>query len=307
MDEAIDNFQTITGYDLSGLLTVMDVFFTKQVPILQGYYSGKLDKAPSTTVKLLAKLQLETNTVLNLYRQYQVRFKTLLDWELLTIIEEFRTKLDTVANMPKYLRSARIGAGFTTTPTATVVVPTTSTIEHVLRNAGGDPYAHDNWVVLATSQDIQEESYGPDAEPISVQIPVGSARGFQLLSVLGYPAGAEAQGRDLNRRLTFVDDDLEALTPDATQLQSFDVLLNLRKEDIPEYANMGLDGIIGLNQATATYRLPAIIRQLSDTFATDDTFVGVQITKLQIVADSTQLEITANTVYGLIQPKLLAS
>ena len=106
---------------------------------------------------------------------------------MLGIVEEFRTKLDTVSNLPKYLRSGRVGSSFTAVPTVRVEVPSTSTIEHVLRNANGTAYSQNEWVVLATQQSITEESYGADTDPITITLPASTKNGFKLLSVLGYP------------------------------------------------------------------------------------------------------------------------
>jgi hypothetical protein len=305
MKQYVDNFSEVTGYDLSELLNLLDIFFTNYSAQLVAYCNGTVNKPPSTALQLLRKLSVEVDNALALYEQYKSSFTTLGDWEVLEAIDEFRTRLDTHANLPKYLRSANVGIGYTTTPSVRSVISADMSPERYLRFRNGTANSDEEWIALTLQQDITEEQYGQDNDDLVVSLPGNRQSGAQLQAVLGYGIGNEALGRDLDKRLSFTEHDLKVLDPQSTLEQSFLILLNLQKEDIPEFPAMGLQNFVGVSKGSVAYKMQTIMRQLNQTFDTDDTFVGVEVSSVDTLSDAISIQVSATPVASTLQAKEL--
>ncbi len=76
------------------------------------------------------------------------------------------------------------------------------------------------------------------------------------------------------------------------------ILTGLRRGQIPENPNRGIDkkAAIGSNFKTIAY--PTIMRQLIDAISTDDSFESVKVENVSTEKDSVFISISAQTIIG---------
>lgn len=78
-------------------------------------------------------------------------------------------------------------------------------------------------------------------------------------------------GKEIYRKISFVEDDLVTLDSKSTFEQDVSILIALKRNENPEYAEDGMDKALLSNKNNLNYMLPIIIRQLKRTISSDDT------------------------------------
>jgi hypothetical protein len=121
---------------------------------------------------------------------------------------------------------------------------------------------------------------------------------FTIGSVIDNIQGESVLGKDLKKVLTFVDDDLESLTPKDTIFQTVEILTNLEKGDVPEFKSFGRSGGVGSN--VHVFALSSVIRQIAEIFATDDTLTGFKVKDFQFNQSDAYLQFEVSTRLDLI-------
>jgi hypothetical protein len=123
-------------------------------------------------------------------------------------------------------------------------------------------------------------------------------------SVVDVIFGESVYGKDLQQKLEFENDDLKVLGYQETIKQAFNIALNLRRGDNPEFPNDGLQSSLIIGQNLNSILYPSILRQLYDTFAKDDTMKSIAITNINHnnigIKDTVELDIQAETRIGEI-------
>jgi hypothetical protein len=296
---SIDEFTRITNYDISVLFVKVEDFFVNKSPNIINFYRGLVNKPDAQSFSTLKTLLVEAQKVIELFRTNKERFDKFYFWELLDNFTDLQTKLQTIDNISKYLRSSRTKNAYLSTPEKDYTLSQHETLENVQVSQISNIDFDNDWQTIAMRNDLREEDY-TDAGGKTIKLPM-PFNSSALTSIIDNPIGEAVYGKDINKKLTFVNDDIEVLGYQETLLQTLEILTSIKKGDIPEFPFLGLDESLVVGGNLASFRLPSIIRQLNEVFATDDSLTDFRINKLTNDQDSMNLTYQVNTILGAQQ------
>lgn len=265
---------------------------------IYNYYYGLIDspqKAFTEKDKLLEQALIIENT----FKKLKNNFQNLADWDVLLKVEDVITKLQTVNNLRKYIKST--SNNFSSSigiRSNDYILKQRENLENVSSKILLSPNPQDDWVDVAITNDIKEEDYDKTGgNTISlVYNKKGTINNVDV--VFDELIGERVKGKDIQKYIEFEDNDLKILGYQDTLLQSIDILLSLRTNDNPEFPNDGIKGLIGATASAFAY--PILFRQLMKTFSTDDTIVAFKVTDISLEEDAAKFNIEIEAITGEI-------
>ncbi len=299
-----DIFLKITGFDIEDYFRRFTAFITDQSQALINYYSGLVDTMDRDAFAEYKTLLEEADQVIGLFDLNSERFQTVDFWELMDFADEIKVKLETIGNFSKYARSAVSKESFTTNVTVETSLGYNETIEEAMTRLGSTDRDTD-WVDTALTNSIIQEDYTPEGGLV-INVTFKNNSKFFIDSVVDNPEGDKIKGKDIATHLEFVDDDLNILGFDDTLDQTLATLTGLEKNDNPEFPGYGVDKSLVVGMTFKTISLPSIIRQIYQTFSTDDIVKQIQITDTTFDQDSIRLDLNISIQSGEEQKRTLS-
>jgi|SRR5690554_140157 len=285
----IQEFRNITRYNLQLYLLAIKEFSDQHYGKLLSYYSGVQEKIPSDSVKLLDTLVIESKRLDYIIQLNVRRFSTTDWWDLLEVIEEAKTKLETISNSPKWTRTSYVLAKKVEKPTFKVQLLQNQTLERLLGGDMGHTDENQSWYETAILNDLKEEDYTPGGGT-SIEVSRESNISPSVQSVVDIINSETIKGKDINQVLSFVDDDLDVVEGDDCFLQSVKNLLELKKGDNPEFVEQGLSKSLVSGQNINSISYPILIRQITQVLRSDDTIESFSLTKIERHQDGIFIE-----------------
>lgn len=285
----IRHFEDFVAFMQSDYLKIVD------------YYSGNNSQLDSSALANLTQLQEEIDTLLEIFKSSGSAFNNFKWWDLLEQIEINETKLLSISNISKWLRSTVSVANFSSGPEAQISFRQGQTLESINRQELGSEDWDNNWQDIAYKNNLREEDYTTDGGEIIKANYNSTTKGFVINSIVDNPQGDKVLGIDINRNLSFIDNDLDTLSAQLTFLQNIDILSKLRVGDNPEFPQDGLEKslIIGSNINSIAY--PILFRQLTALFKQDDTIGSFVIKNIEKVQDGLFINFEVSNRLGEIQ------
>lgn len=290
----IDTFKKITGYNVSLLLAQFAVFIENDFPNIQAYYSGSLKTPNSQSFKNLDYLLEQYTLAINLANLGKNSFKNVDSWELMTSLEEAQNKLLLISNISKFLRSSIPKGIYNTGTVVDYNLRYAETLEKATLNLGS-PDHQNEWSEVALNNDLIEEDYTPEGGVLLKVVFRHVNTTTDINSVVDNIYGERLYGLDINRKLTFEDDDLATLSYKDTVKQAIEIMSNIRQGDIPEFPTDGIQSQFVVGTSVGAVSFPALFRQLTNVFAKDDTVSGFSVKDLKKDQDAIYVLFEINT------------
>lgn len=291
--DTISDFEKITNFKLTEYLKdYVDFTNVGRLKVID-YYSGRSGAPNTDAFKALDYLLVSSRDLVAVIDGNENRLSDGRFWELIELLSEIETSISTIDNSSKWLRSAITKGNYSPQIEIDRVLRQFQTIEGVASETGSNNPDND-WINISLRNDLKEEDYTPSGGNILKVI--GSNRfSLQLRTVVDNISGKKVYGIDLNRRLTFTDNDLEALSYDDTIKQTVSILANLKRGDTPEFPEDGIQTslVSGANRNTVAYQI--LIRQYINTFERDDTLKALKIVDIKTVQDSLAISFEIET------------
>jgi len=239
----------------------------------------------------------------NLIKLHKENMNSIDDWDLLDYIENIRTSLESINNSSRYLRSSKTSNSWrTTNPTYDYVMAQNETVEDIVGKQLYSQNEDADWVDLAIQNSLTEEDYTPEGG-VKLQLTKNTKYGkkYFLDSVIDTLVGENVYGKDIYAKLTFEDDEIKVLSPKDTFVQSVGILVLLKKGDIPEFKEMGVDPRLGVGSNINVFEYGKIMSQLQDTISSDDTIREFNVVSLLYDNNgSVFVKYSANSFYNLV-------
>lgn len=297
---AIDNLIDVTDFDFLELLDDYQSFVQNQYGDIVDFYEGSTNQANTEAFDTLADLRKRFSDLMDIIYLSRDQMTNYESWQLIEYIEEIVTKLDSANNLSKWLRSSRTSSSFNTNPEVQYVLNQYQNLESVAENNNyNNP--QDDWTEVALRNGLTEEDYTWEGGNI-LYISSQNAASIFIQGVVDNLIGDALYGRDIDKKFTIVDSDIKALTYKETLFQSVEILVSLRKRDNPYYPNDGLQTNIAVGSSLRGMSVAAIIRQLTNTFLTDDTMQAIGITKVDFQDDTLKVEFNVKAKDKLVIP-----
>lgn len=305
-----EELDKILGNNLAtNYLLAYDDFVKQDFPFLYAYYANgsqnanKPLKVTISNLNYLLQFSAYFNTQIEIHKESLQRTEY---WELLIIFEKMHTRLLTIKNTDKWTRSSAFlntNIGGVNGLLVTNGILPNQNIQDIIRKNTNTTDSDNDWVQLAIDNDLSEDEYGIDKNASLTYIKPFTTQKSYLRSVVDNMDGEKMLGKDIQKYLRFVNNDLATLSYTDTFEQSVDILTGLEIGDVPEFPDLGYESIVGNTINTSRMLLPSIWRKLKSTFDTDDSISEFTQTNVSFKDDSLYIDFTVKSTLGVILDK----
>lgn len=293
----LDDFEKITRYPIKEFLVRYATFISNNRADILDYYSGVSKRPRERSFAALRELLKDIGRLNDLVDIHSNRLRGASFWELSELLMTIDTTLQTIDNSSKWLRSAITKNNFNPSIETNYTLQKLQTLEQVSGNVLGSTNRDGDWVRIALRNSLNEEAYTPAGGNLLVVSGQG-VRSIQLRSVVDNIYGERVYGRDVDRKLTFVDDDLKVLSYKETIKQTVEILSTMTQGKTPEFPSNGIQASLVRGSNLSSIAHPILIRQIYQTFKQDDTLQALTITSINTDQDSLSLELEVETRLG---------
>ena len=157
MRDALETFKKQTGYDIQSYFESFALFCNSYYPLIVAYYTGQDDVNIGDSFGRLDTLMKQSQEIEPLFTLKATGLSRIDSWELLDMFTECQTKLWTIDNSSRWLRSAIIGR-YGMNVALQRVLKTRETFENVSSQLGSNN-PQDDWVDIARNNAVEEEDY----------------------------------------------------------------------------------------------------------------------------------------------------
>lgn len=291
-----DEFGSKIGYSNGGILLYLDSYyryFRNSYPVMVRFFNGELDKISADVFIELKRLIDVAEDVAQSIAANNYLLIYLKDWEITDYLEELRMELYRMQATSKFLRSSKNNVNFDGSIEFEYILPQGKTLEDIAKDVLGSNSYEDLAVEIAARNDLSEVDYdSKGGNNLFLQIQL-TTRNSQVKSVVDNISGKRVFGLDLDKKLTFSNDDLKVLTYDKTIFQAVVILANLVRGSVPEFKNFGRSNVVGRNKQVLGD--PSLVREMSKVFSSDDTLVKFTMTNFRVVSDAILIDFTVDT------------
>jgi hypothetical protein len=208
-------------------------------------------------------------------------------------IDTIRCKIKTINKISKFLRSAKYEGFNENLLNVDYTFADHETPEMVAELNSDDP--ENDWVDILRKNYVLETDYTSGVGGWTIMLGRNTLANYSLNSVVDNLQGDNVYGKDIDVNMVYENDDLKVLAPRETLRQSVHVLSQLRQGDIPEFRAMGISDNMVIGGNIGVLNVPFIVRQMTETFETDDTLTQLQVKKVETIETSLYIEFDVNT------------
>lgn len=285
-----EKFLSVTGYNIKDFFQSYVDFCSEYYPYIVDYYQGGEINADSFYE--LDKLIAQINIIEPLFQLHENKLDDISMWEILESFSEIVTKLTTIKNSDRWLRSASVGR--TNTLQLEKQLRTGETFETVSEQLELEN-PEDDWVDIVVPQYIIEEDYitGQGSNTFSVNLKnVGINYVDNVVDTL---VDENILGKDLSTEFVFENEDLKIIKFQKSMEQALQIILEAVKGCIPEFTDYGLPSDF-IGQTTNAIQYPIIFKSLMNMFQRDNRWASAELIDLKKVEDSIFMKVRATTV-----------
>lgn len=298
----IEKFSKKLGYNLVTHLDLYSYFIQNYQHKITKYFTEPDTEPDADSFDFLAKLLKECEKIDNLIKINKKRFSNIGDWDLLDMVENIRISLQTIDNTSRYTRSSKSKNSWNSTSISSeYMLGQHQNLENVSMQELGSTDPQNDWAQLAIKNNISEIDYNDNGGLfLDIEKHNQYSKNLSLKSVIDNLVGEKIYGADFDKKLQFVDDDLKVLSNKETFIQSIGILVMLRKGDVPEFVDFGVDPRLGTGSNINVFEYGLITRQFQETMASDDTIIDFRIIGFQFSQDSAFFTYEVDSFYNLI-------
>lgn len=288
----LEAFKNKTGCDIQSFLTDFVGFCDTYYPILVSYYEGQQVETEDAFLRLdnLLKRASEIEPLFDLKAS---GMNTIEYWELLDQFTDAQTKLWTINNTSKWLRSAIIGR-YSPVVAVDRVLGSKESFEQVVGSLGANN-RDDDWFNLAKNNFVTEEDYDALEGGGIFKINIRQSGNSTVWNIVDNPDGKKILGKDINKSFKIKNGDLDTVEFDEAVLQAFDTNMHCLKGAIPEIPSYGITNeAIGVSHKALQY--PIIFRNILEMFSLDSRFTELTLLDIWHKEDCVFLKIQAKVI-----------
>lgn len=292
-----NNFQDITKFDLLGYFQDYRDFMQNSYKSIYAYYSGESEKIDAEAMSILDNLINRSKIMMRQFQTFSAKLGNVGYWELQEYCQNLSDTLDKVTKLPKLCRTSKSPRGYKPVIQVDGEIGGLRTIEDLAETLGQD------YKDVILDNDLQESDYEID-QLRKVTSTVNNKKVIVVKTILEEPVGEKIYGKDLNRKICFIDNDLSIVKYVDNVEQKCDILLELERGDIPEYANLGRVKQYGATYSSFNYA--EMMNDLQNTFLQDDLFSSVELEDLNFDNGDLTVTVSIKTKYIYETNKILS-
>jgi hypothetical protein len=283
-------FKNKTGYDLEKFFNDFVIFINEDLQPIVNFYNG--GTTPNESFRELERLLSESYKIESIWEIYGSRFNNAIYWELLDKFTEAQGKLFTCKKMSKWARSSRLGE-FDSSIKFQRGLKQFETFEQVSSSTGSQS-PQDDWADIAISNFKVEEDYTNEGGTI-FSVSLKNNMNFDIPNIVDTLVNENIYGKDINKDVKFIDNDLGVVMFNDALKQSLDTKLATLKGDIPEFPEIGLNPK-STSSNVNTIQYPSIFRNLLSSFQLDGRWAEINLLDISREEDGVMIKIEVKTV-----------
>lgn len=301
MKTQLEEFKILTGKDIEPFLQESVRFINTDYPVIVNFFSGNIRKVESSIIKRFTQLKFELGEIFEAFQRNKQSMEHSFYWDLLETVEEIDSKLEYLDNINRWSRSSLSSIAYTNSIRKQHTLRQNQNIERVAEEYLGVSNISD-WYKIAFTNHLEEEDYDSEGgNSLVIELDRQTTTKLKVTSVVDTLYGKSIYGKDLYKKLSFSNDDLQVLDYNSTLLQAIDILISLKRNGNPDYPELGLQSQLMVGSNRTSLNFPIIERDLRNVFSTDDTLKDFQLTSLTKDQDNVLIDFQVYTRLNELQ------
>lgn len=290
--DKFEKFNTITGYDIKSFFQSFIDFNNSYYPAIVSFYQG--GEMNAVAFQTLDKLLSTVDIIEPLFSLHNNTLDDISMWDILDDFTEIQTKLLTIKNSDRWLRSSSIGR--TDSIQIDRKLKTGEDFENVSLEKGDEDPEND-WLDIVTPQYIEEEDYTElDGTKKNFSINMRNVGSNEVSTVVDRLVGDKILGKDISPKFVFdLEGDLQTVVGHDAMVQALQIISSSLTGSIPEFPDYGISNdFIGTTVNAIQY--PSIFKSIMNMFQRDSRWESAELLKVEIKDDSVFLSVKAKAV-----------
>lgn len=297
----ISRFSSVLRYNVEIYLNLYSIFIKNNYPLIYNYFTKPGTVPDTASFDFLTEMNKEADKLNSLLKVHGNSFQKVDDWNFLDFIEDIRIKLETINNLSKWTRSTLTKNSWSVAAIQTnYQLKQYQTLEDITLSLLNDNNEQNDWQGVALENNLFESDYSiKGGAIIEISQPLGSTNNLFLNSIVDNLTGNKVYGLDFNNKMNWINNDLAKLSYIDTVKQAVNTLITLRKSDIPEFYDMGVDRHLLTGTDIGSLSYVSIIRQLNQLFTSDDSLRNFKVNRFSYNEGRSFIDYSVDTFYNL--------
>lgn len=284
--DIVIEFENVTKFKLSKYFEDYRDFMQDDFSFLSDYYAGRTESVSTEVMGNFNSLLTRSRNLVQTFKNYSSKLSNCGFWELQQYCQNLNDTLERISKLPKYNRVVESVRGY-------------QPYVQVKADIGGMKTPQDladeidslgvTETTLLLDNDFQEDDWEID-KLSSMKAMVNNQSDLVVESIIEAPAGNHVYGKDINKKITIKDNDLDIKRYEDNVEQKIDTLLKLNRGDIPEFPTFGKNIIQG--KTAGSYNYAELLKDIQQTFLQDDLFESVSVSSVEL--KDSDLYVTCN-------------
>lgn len=268
-----NEFENITKFALLQYFQDYRDFLQQDYSDVYAYYSGASESIDSSKINKIQSLLVMSNNLTRTFQTFAGKLGNVGYWELQQYCQDLKDTLERITKLPKYCRTSKTVRGYKPYIQVNEDIGGMRTIQDVADKVGDISEEE-----LILNNDLEEQNYEID-KLSQITAFVNNQSNVVVSTIMEQPIGQRIYGRDINRQISFQDNDLAVVAYEDNIEQKCDILLNLNRGDIPEFPMLGKNITA---DSYSNYNYAELVSDLRDNFFQDDMFESIDVVDIDI-------------------------
>ena len=290
--DIVIEFENVTKFKLLKYFEDYQSFMQNDFSHLSDYYSGQTEGIDAKITNSFNSLLRQSRTLIQTFKNFSSKLSNCGFWELQQYCQNLNDTLERVAKLPKYYRTVESVRGYQPYIKVSADIGGMKTPQDLAAEIGSSGVSETS---LILDNDLQENAWEID-KLSSVDAIVNNQSDLVVESILESPVGNHVYGKDINKKLTIVDNDLDVKKYEENVEQKVDTLLTLNRGDIPEMPAFGKNRLQG--QTAGAYNYAELLKDIQTVFAQDDLFDSVEVIDVSLKDSDLTVTCRVKTKYS---------
>lgn len=288
----VNEFQNVTKFDLLQYFEDYSNFMTSGYASLASYFAGSTSSVSSSAVNDFNSLKSRGKSILQLFINFSGKLTNCGFCQLQQYCQDLYDVLEKIEKLPKYNRVTKTVRGYQPYIQVNGEIGGMKTIQDLAQEIDSTGVSE---LSLVLENDIEEDGWEID-KLSNIQAQVNNQTDVVVSTILEAPIGNHVYGKDIKRKISFIDNDLDIVRYEANVEQKCDILLSLNRGDVPELPAFGKNVQIGKN--SANYNYAELIKDLNNIFLQNDLFSSIGVESIDVVESDIYAKCKIKTKYS---------
>lgn len=275
--DIVKDFESVTKFSLLKYFEDYRDFMQNGFSDLSNYYSGQTESVDTEVTTAFNSLLQRSRNLVQTFKNFSSKLSNCGFWELQQYCQNLNDTLERITKLPKYYRTTKTIRGYQPYLKVSADIGGLKTPQDLASEIGSSGVTETS---LILDNDLQEGAWEID-ELSSINALVNNQNDVVVESILEQPVGNRVYGKDINKKITISDNDLDIKRYEDNVEQKVDTLLRLNRGDVPEMPTFGKNRLQGIT--AGAYNYAELMKDIKSVFAQDDLFDSVEVTDVSFV------------------------